>query len=110
MHKIKISINKDIYFCQRPLNRFEDLMQEFQSINTTYINKENLNFYFIDEEGDKVAIQNDYDLVDFKKQNPKFLKIKVEYRDKLNLTERVYNREITKDAMKQKIMQLLQQY
>lgn len=63
---------------------------------------------FIDEEGDKVVITNDYDLDDFKKQDPKFLKIRVEIRDRNSLAERVFNRDITKDAMKQKIMQLLQ--
>ncbi|CAD8168645.1 unnamed protein product [Paramecium octaurelia] len=110
MQIIKIAIQKDVYICSRPLNRFEDLRQEYQSISIQHQNKEDLIFYFVDEEGDKVVITNDYDLEDFKKQHPKFLKIRVEFRDRNNLSERVYNREITKDAMKQKIMQLLQQY
>ncbi|CAD8171569.1 unnamed protein product [Paramecium pentaurelia] len=110
MKSIKIAIQKDVYICSRELNRFEDLQQEYQSLCQSYQNKDELIFYFVDEEGDKVVITNDYDLEDFKKQDPKFLKIRVEFRDRNNQRERIYNREITKDAMKQKIMQLLQQY
>ncbi|CAD8071291.1 unnamed protein product [Paramecium primaurelia] len=110
MKTIKIAIQKDVFFCQRELNRFEDLQQEYQLLCQSYQNKDELTFYYVDEEGDKVVISNDYDLEDFKKQDPKFQKIRVDIRDRNNQREKIYNKELTKDAMKQKIMQLLQQY
>ncbi|CAD8073988.1 unnamed protein product [Paramecium sonneborni] len=107
---IQIKINKNIYFSSRQLNSFDDLLQEYQFQFETNQNEDNLLFYFIDGDGDKVVIQNDYDFKEFIKLSAEFLKITVEQKDKEDFAEIVYHNDIKKDAIKKKIMKLLEYY
>ncbi|CAK77581.1 unnamed protein product (macronuclear) [Paramecium tetraurelia] len=44
MQIIKIAIQKDVYICSRPLNRFEDLRQEYQSLCFQHQNRDDQTF------------------------------------------------------------------